>query len=179
MDRRSFLTIAAALAATAAEAQTAASAASQAPHSLDWLRYDHVSIHVANFDDMLRWYTDKLGFKQEVSWRVAALDGKQLAYLSKNGAWIELVSAAPVQSGLPPVKSFPEHFSRLGFGHLCFSTNDIDGVMRDLEAGGIAPFVKAETYPLDGTVFERRVAFIQDPEGNVIEFAGPWRERQA
>jgi catechol 2,3-dioxygenase-like lactoylglutathione lyase family enzyme len=171
MDRRSFLTIGAAVSATVAGSE--AVQAADPTRRLDWLRYDHVSIHVADFDGTLRWYKEKLGFREEVSWRVAALNGKQLAYLSKNGSWIELVSATPVQSGLPPVNSFVEHFSRLGFGHLCFATGDIDGVMRDLKEMGISVFVEAQTYPLDGTVFERRVAFIKDPEGNVIEFGGP------
>ncbi|MGB5214319.1 MAG: hypothetical protein WBN88_11840 [Anderseniella sp.] len=37
-------------------------------------------------------------------------------------------------------------------------------------------FVTAETYPLDGTEFERRVAFIHDPEDNVVEFGEPLRK---
>lgn len=49
--------------------------------------------------------------------------------------------------------------------------------MASLAARGVPAFVKAETYPLDGTVFERRVAFVNDPEGNVIEFGEPLRKR--
>lgn len=178
MHRSEFMTLAAAIAVTSAGSSFSA-LAENASTQIDWLRYDHVSIHVADFDGMLRWYQDTLGFKLEVSWRVSALNGKQLAYLSKNGAWIELVSAAPVSSQLPPVKNFEEHFSRIGYGHVCFVTSQIDDVMRELEDHGVPAFVKAETYPLDGTVFERRVAFIQDPEGNVIEFGGPLVERRA
>jgi len=40
----------------------------------------------------------------------------------------------------------------------------------------VTAFVTAETYPLDGTEFERRVAFIHDPEGNVVEFGEPLRK---
>jgi hypothetical protein len=41
----------------------------------------------------------------------------------------------------------------------------------------VPAFVKAETYPLDGTDFMRRVAFVKDPEGNVVEFGEPLRTR--
>ncbi len=78
MDRRMFLSISAALAATQRKTMAAVAPASEASH-IEWLRFDHVSIHVANFDGMVRWYQEKLGFKLEVSWRVEALNGKQLA----------------------------------------------------------------------------------------------------
>ena len=178
MQRRTFLTLAAAATAVAAEADAAEPVPGPAS-GLDWLRVDHVSIHVADFEGALAWYTDKLGFKPEVVWRVAALDGKRLAYLSKGGFWIEIVQAAPVQSGLPPVESFPEHFARTGYGHVCFATAEIDAVLADLERRGVPSFVAAQTYPLDGTAFERRVAFVKDPEGNVVEFAGPLVRRAA
>lgn len=174
MERRMFLTLATAAAAlaTGTDEALAAPAAAEAG-GLDWLRADHVSIHVTDFEGAMTWYTDKLGFKPEVVWRVAALDGKRLVYLSKGGFWIEIVQAAPVSSGLPPVESFPEHFARPGYGHICFATAEIDAVLADLERRGVPAFVRAQTYPLDGTTFERRVAFVKDPEGNVIEFAGP------
>ena len=137
--------------------------------------YDHMSISVADFDGALAWYRDKLGFEIEVAWRVAALDGKRLAYLVKNGTRIELVAADAGSAGLPPAATFAEHFGRTGFGHLCFVVDDVDAALAELEENGVPTFVRAETYALDGTPFERRVGFVQDPEGNVIEFAEPLR----
>ncbi len=37
------------------------------------------------------------------------------------------------------------------------------------------PYVRAETYDLDGTPFRRRVGFVKDMEGNVLEFGEPLR----
>ena len=141
------------------------------------IAFDHMSINVADFDAAMTWYQEKLGFALDVSWRVEALDGKRLAYLSLGDTVIELVEADKGGLGLPAAAAFQEHFGRTGYGHLCFSVADVDAMLSRLEANGVPTFVSAETYALDGTPYERRVGFIQDPEGNVIEFAEPLRKR--
>ncbi|MEM9898847.1 MAG: VOC family protein, partial [Pseudomonadota bacterium] len=135
------------------------------------ISFDHMSINVAAFDEAIEWYTNKLGFEVDVAWSVEALNGKRLAYLSLGDTVIELVAADKDGIGLPAAASFPEHFGRTGYGHLCFEVADVDEMLATLAARGVPTFVKGETYPLEGTVYERRVGFIQDPEGNVIEFA--------
>ena len=139
--------------------------------SLETMRFDHMSINVANFEQAMIWYQEKLGFTADVSWRVEALNGKRLAYLSLGDTVIELVAADEGGVGLEPAKSFPEHFGRTGFGHLCFIVENVDAALATLRQRGVPTFVHAETYALDGTPYQRRVGFIQDPEGNVIEFA--------
>ena len=141
------------------------------------IAFDHMSINVTDFDAAMSWYQDKLGFAVDVSWRVEALDGKRLAYLSLGDTVIELVQADRGGLGLPAAATFQEHFARTGYGHLCFSVDDVDAMLARLEAKGVPTFVSAETYALDGTPYERRVGFVQDPEGNVIEFAEPLRNR--
>ncbi|MEO0400174.1 MAG: VOC family protein [Pseudomonadota bacterium] len=147
--------------------------AAQAPA----MAFDHMSINVADFEAALDWYQEKLGFKLDVAWRVAALDGKQLAYLSLGDTVIELVAADAGGIGLPAPTDFADHFGRTGYGHLCFSVDSVDAVLAELQARGVPTFVRAETYALDGTPYERRVGFIKDPEGNVIEFAEKLRLR--
>jgi len=137
------------------------------------ISFDHMSINVADFDAAMDWYTEKLGFEIDVEWSVEALDGKRLAYLSLGETVIELVAADEGGIGLPAAESFPDHFGRTGYGHLCFEVASVDEALKALAASGVPTFVTAETYPLDGTVYQRRVGFVQDPEGNVIEFAEP------
>ncbi len=133
--------------------------------------YDHMSINARDFDAILAWYTEILGKTLETAWEVPALDGKRLAYLTLNGARVvEIVAADPNGAGLRPDATFAQHFGRTGFGHLCFATASVDGTLEKLEARGAEAFIAADTYPLDGTQYERRVGFVQDPEGNVIEF---------
>ncbi|MEM7687154.1 MAG: VOC family protein [Pseudomonadota bacterium] len=138
--------------------------------------YDHMSINVADFDAAVAWYSEILGLTIETSWTVPALGGKQLAYLTLHGARVvEIVAADPNGTGLRAETTFSQHFGRTGFGHLCFATNDVDQTLARLAERGVTSFVTAETYPLDGTNYERRVGFVQDPEGNVIEFGEPLR----
>jgi len=167
MDRRHLLSAAfAALAIPQVAAEAAPAAASD-------MRFDHVSLNVRDFDAALAWYQDKLGFRVEVAWRVAALNGKRLSYLRLNDTMLELVEADAGGIGLPEAMSFPEHFARTGYGHLCFRVENADAVLDGLAAEGVPTFVRAETYDLDGTPYRRRVGFVKDIEGNVLEFGEP------
>lgn len=167
----------AAVLAHATGAAWAADLEASTPVEVQAMTFDHMSINVADFESAMAWYQDKLGFEVDVSWRVEALNNKQLAYLSLGDTVIELVAADEGGVGLPAAMTFGDHFGRTGYGHLCFSVEDVDATLRSLEAKGVPTFVNAETYSLDGTPYERRVGFIQDPEGNVIEFAEPLRVR--
>lgn len=139
--------------------------------------YDHMSINAGDFEALLRWYIQVLGLEIEAACEVPALDGKRLAYLALNGTRVvEIVAADPNGAGHRADATFAQHFGRTGFGHLCFAAESVDATLAKLEARGAKVFVAAETYPLDGTVYERRVGFVQDPEGNVIEFGEPLQE---
>lgn len=174
MNRRQVLSTIPAALAVAGTSSSPLNAQQQSANTLELTRFDHMSVNVADFDNAVDWYRTKLGMEVEVSWKVSALDGKQLAYLTLNGARVlEIVAADPNGTGLRRPSTFGQHFGRTGYGHLCFATDSVDDTMTALEARGVTAFVKAETYALDGTDFERRVAFINDPEGNVIEFGEP------
>ena len=147
--------------------------AAGAPAALAAARFDHVSLNVRDFDAMLAWYHAKLGFRTEVAWRDAALDGKRLAYLRLNDTCLELVEADAGGAGLPEAMSFPAHFGRTGYGHLCFSVASVDATLDALLAVEVPTFVQAATYDLDGTPFRRRVGFVKDPDGNFLEFGEP------
>ncbi len=150
-------------------------AAEAVPAAAVGMRFDHVSLNVRDFDAALAWYQAKLGFRVEVAWRVAALNGKRLAYLRLNDTMLELVEADAGGTGLPEAMSFPEHFARTGYGHLCFRVEDVGAALDGLANAGVPTFVRAETYDLDGTPFRRRVGFVKDMEGNVLEFGEPLR----
>lgn len=176
MNRRHlFVTTSAAMAASLARPDAAAAQAARA-NEIGLTGFDHMSINVTDFDAMMVWYADILGLTMETEWAVPALDSKRLAYFTLKGTRVlELVAADPNGTGLRPETTFEQHFGRTGFGHLCFATESVDATMEQLAKRGVPAFVTAETYPLDGTVYERRVGFIQDPEGNVIEFGEPLR----
>lgn len=168
MDRRTVIAAGTSFVALAVADTTAA-----APPSAAALRFDHVSLNVRDLDAALRWYQEKLGFGVQVAWRVTALNGKRLAYLRLNDTVLELVEADAGGVGLPEAMSFAEHFARTGYGHLCFRAESVDAVLAGLATEGLPTFVRAETYDLDGTAYRRRVGFVKDMEGNVLEFGEP------
>lgn len=146
--------------------------AEPASRALDSLRADHIFIGVSDFEGTIQWYTKNLSFREERRWTVDALPGMQLAYIELNGFRIEIIGGGGGQRA-PVPSSFEQHLQMQGYQHLCFSTNDVDAVIAELNLRGVPTFVAAEDYP---SGVERRVAFIQDNEGNVIEFAGPLKE---
>lgn len=168
MHRRSMLRLGAAVSLGAIAVPCAVTAVAPAG-----ARFDHVSLNVRAFDAMLRWYRETFGFRVEVAWRVSALEGKRLAYLVLNDTRLELVEADAGGIGLPEAEDFLDHFARTGYGHLCFAVDDVDAAFAGLAEAGVAIFVRAETYDLEGTPYRRRVGFVKDPEGNVLEFGEP------
>ncbi|MEO1236567.1 MAG: VOC family protein [Planctomycetota bacterium] len=142
-----------------------------AADALASLRVDHVMVHAADYAVSLAWYRDKLGFRPVVEWTVDGLDGTALSYLERNGFLIELVGAPASEqtAALPRPADFAEHFAQRGFTHLCFRVDDVDAALATMNRRGVPTFSEAIDFPALGV----RVGFVQDPDGNVIEFKGP------
>lgn len=138
---------------------------------LSTMKADHLLLGVSNFEETLEWYQRVLGFEVEVQWKVEGLDNLDLAYLNNGNFRIEIIGDKSSDQNNRQAGDFAEHLSHQGFAHICFQVDDIDLTMEQLNEKGIETFVKAETYPLGH--YTRRVAFIKDLNGNVIEFAGP------
>lgn len=133
---------------------------------LDAITADHVFIGVDNYDVIQRWYIEKLGFTVEQEWTVDELLGMKLAYLRKGDFRLEIIGDD--QGPRTPIPdNFGEHLKSKGFQHLAFRVDSVDAVMTELAKRGINAFVPAASYENVG----RRVSFIKDPEGNIIEFA--------
>jgi catechol 2,3-dioxygenase-like lactoylglutathione lyase family enzyme len=132
------------------------------------MRADHVMLGADDMDRMTAWYRNALGFEVENAWTVEGLPGIRLAYLTGHGFRLELIAGGAPRTPVPA--SFPEHFTMRGFQHLCFWVDDMDAAVAELERQGVPMFVPATDYP-EGA--ERRVAFVKDLDGSVVELAGP------
>ena len=133
------------------------------------MRADHVALRVANFEETLNWYKEKLGFTEEVVWTVEELPGMQFAYLELNRFRLEIIGSGSFKPTQKPPTNFQEALDIAGYGHLCFEVENVDAVLAELRQKGLPTFVPAQTYPLSG--YWRRVGFVLDNNGNVIEFA--------
>jgi catechol 2,3-dioxygenase-like lactoylglutathione lyase family enzyme len=125
---------------------------------------DHVGLNVADLDAMTAWYVDALRLEVEfaasldhVDLRIAMLrspDGYRLELLSRPGAEPGLQAANPVEAALT-----------LGFSHLALDVPSVDAAYDALLAAGASDRMSPRPSPEPGV----RMAFVADPEGNLIE----------
>lgn len=138
------------------------------------LRADHVCFGVDDMSKMIDWYASVLDFRVEKRWTVAELPGRELAYLiDENGFRLEFISGGTGPRAATG-STFEQHLGVRGANHLAFWTEDVDRSIESVEEKGVAPFFPATDFEVGA---ERRVAFFKDPEGNVLEFAGPLKGR--
>jgi len=133
--------------------------------SLSSLRHDHVALRVADYAATVEWYTTKLGFQVDREWPYGDM---QLAYLSRGTAKLELLAGA----GPAPQERYAElgaSFGQERLHHFCLAVDDLDAVLAELAERDVPllgePFVVDE--------IDRRLAFLQDNAGNLIELSAP------
>jgi glyoxylase I family protein len=126
---------------------------------------DHVGLNVADLDAATNWYCRAFGYRQEFSGRVEAIDldlvmlihpafGDRLELLHRGG------SAAPVRPLDPAAAALTE-----GFGHMAFDVHDLDSCFERLLGLGARAVMPPGPSPEPGV----RMAFVADPEGNLLE----------
>jgi lactoylglutathione lyase len=127
--------------------------------------FDHVGISVADLGRAADWYCAALGLAREFEFEVphAGLRGAML--LSATGYRVELLerdgSARP-----GPLPGGPDEAAlRRGFGHMCLDVPDVDAAHAALLAAGATDRMAPRASPEPGV----RMAFVADPEGNLIE----------
>ena len=139
------------------------------PDPLSQIRAEHVMISTANYDETIAWYTEKLGFQIVQEWTVPEFEGVQLAYIELNGFVIEVVSTPEAFQEEKIPGDLATALGDRGYGHLAFLAADVDAVAEALEARGVVLVVPPTSFPDAG----RRLIFIQDNNGNYIEFLTP------
>jgi catechol 2,3-dioxygenase-like lactoylglutathione lyase family enzyme len=116
---------------------------------------------VRDLERAIRWYAHALGLEHTVTAQVP--EGVEIAFVvDESGAGVELFSLeAPDAEGWDgPISAL-----RLGHGHIAFTVDDLDGAFaRAVEAGGRAVWAPRPS-PRPG----QRIAFVADPDGNLVE----------
>jgi lactoylglutathione lyase len=127
----------------------------------------HVGLTVEDLDSAQAWYEQALGLKCQLRFELpnGAL-GAMLA--TSGGARVELFQVSGVvdrDRWLDP----PTAMKTRGFGHVAFEVDDLEGAFDAIVAAG----GKAVWPPRDSPEPGRRMAFVHDPEGNLLELIGP------
>jgi lactoylglutathione lyase len=129
------------------------------------MRLDHVGLSVRDLADAERWYCAAFGYTREVALRVDAIDldivmlihpahGDRLELLHRPGSAPGLRAADPAGAALSE-----------SFGHIAFDVADLDGTYDRVVGLGARPVLAPRPSPEAGV----RMAFVADPEGNLLE----------
>jgi len=127
---------------------------------------NHVGMRVPDYAAAVKWYTEKLDFRIIHEWDYA---DEKLAYLAPantNDFWIEILAGGK----LTPNTKYGDLGKSLeegGYHHICMHVTNLNKVLAELKKRGVT--IIGDTFYLDAIT--RRLAFIQDPWGNMIELA--------
>ncbi len=142
---------------------------------LEWM--NHTGFVVSDMERSLAFYRDLLGLKEETnSIREGEFISKVVGYPNARLHIVYLGtgdlkhSVELIQYLNPPGgKIAPTNRNDVGSTHLGIIVDDVDSLYRDLSARGVQfvgpPAVRPET-----TVYARKVCYLQDPDGNWLEF---------
>jgi lactoylglutathione lyase len=127
--------------------------------------FDHVGISVADLGKAADWYCAALGLAREFEFEVAHAGLRGAMLLSPNGYRVELLErGGSARHGAPPDGPNEAALHR-GYGHMCLDVPDVDAAHASLLAAGAADRMSPRPSPEPGV----RMAFVADPEGNLIE----------
>jgi len=130
------------------------------------LRGAHVAVRVPDFEESKKWYTEKLDFRVVHEWPFGELQLAYLAPANDDNFWVELLAG-----GNPtPAANYTdlnESLHPAGYHHFCIDTPDVDATIAELKRRGVT--IVGEAFDL--AEIGKRLAFISDPWGNLIEFS--------
>jgi glyoxylase I family protein len=128
-------------------------------------RLDHVGLNVADLEAAEAWYVSAFGYARELELRIEAIEldivmlrhperGDRLELLHRNGSRPGLKPADPAEAALSEA-----------FGHIAFDVSGVDEHFERLVSLGAGAVMTPRPSPEPGV----RMAFVADPEGNLVE----------
>jgi catechol 2,3-dioxygenase-like lactoylglutathione lyase family enzyme len=130
------------------------------------MRGAHVAVRVPDFEASKAWYTEKLDFRLIHEWPFGDLQLAYLAPANDDNFWVELLAGGQPEIGAP-YTDLDESLHPAGYHHFCIDVPSVDDTLRELSQRGVTLVGEAFNLPAIG----KRLAFIADPWGNLIEFA--------
>ena len=128
------------------------------------MRFDHVGVNVASLDEMRDWYVGALGLEVEFEFALEAFEFSGAMLRSPEGWRVELLHRVGNVAGIAVERPMDAALTR-GFGHLALTVDDLEATYDRLLAAGAASRMPPSQSPEPGV----RIAFVADPEGNLIE----------
>ncbi len=128
------------------------------------VRVDHIGLSVADLGAAEDFYRRALGFEPEFPFELPFDEIRGVMMLHPSGLRLELFGhpgATPGIQGRDPREALATH----GYGHFALTSSAIDPLYEGLLAAGARGVKAPGPSPEPGI----RMAFVADPEGNLIE----------
>jgi lactoylglutathione lyase len=131
------------------------------------VRPHHVGLTVEDLERARAWYASALGFELQLAFELPG--GARGAMLrSPDGARVELFEVTAPTAG----RAWQEPHTAMqtsGLGHVAFEVDDLDAALAATTVAGGAEVWAPRPSPEPG----RRMAFVHDLDGNLLELIGP------
>jgi catechol 2,3-dioxygenase-like lactoylglutathione lyase family enzyme len=118
------------------------------------MKAHHIAIYTRDLPRLEAFYTRTLGFLVARRWHEAGI-----VFVDVGGLWIELTRQDAPDDGSRP-RALDEG---VGINHLAFQVDDVDRSFQALVDKGVRALAAPADYQ------NVRVAFLEDPDGNVLE----------
>ena len=138
------------------------------------MRLDHVGLNVADLPAMADWYCSALDMKVEFEFALDHVEFHGAMLVSPAGHRVELLHRPGSAAGLQAADPVEAALTR-GFGHVAFDVPDVDAVYGGLIAAGASDRMSPRPSPEPGV----RMAYVADPEGNLLELLDAGRGGRA
>jgi catechol 2,3-dioxygenase-like lactoylglutathione lyase family enzyme len=130
------------------------------------LRADHVALRVPDYESVVRFYVEQLRFVVDREWSQDDLPGLRLCYLRLGGFCLEVIGGGRPEPQAS-VDEVPDHLRSVGLVHVCLHVDDLDAAVAALRDKGVELFAE----PFELPQARRRLAFVRDPAGTLVELA--------
>lgn len=128
------------------------------------MRLDHVGVNVADLPAMTRWYAGALGLEVEFEFALEQFEFSGVMLRGREGDRVELLHRVGNVAGIQVERPLDAPLTR-GLGHLAVTVDDLESTFAGLLAAGASERMPPSPSPEPGV----RMAFVADPEGNLIE----------
>jgi glyoxylase I family protein len=124
------------------------------------LGFEHVGMTVSNMDRAVHFYCDLLGLRLALR---KGIERGEVGFFDTGSGMLEVF--APLASNFDRFRDVPHH--EAGLRHITFAYDSVDAIFDKLEQAG----VEIAERPRDAynTEVIRRVAFVRDPDGILVE----------
>jgi lactoylglutathione lyase len=134
------------------------------PEGIDGkMMFEHLALRTTDFDRTIEWYQQKLGFRIVKKWEVP-LEGLLMAFMAPandDEFWLEIIQGPTEGSHQDPTLPIIS-----GYQHFSLTVESVDETIAALRARGVSILRQ----PFDFPTLGKRLAFVTDLHGNVIEF---------